>query len=987
MTWQPAHLFRRRLELRALLLLLLIIVGAFALAQAGLAFGAPGFAPDTAVWLSLLLRYGALLLLANLALSWFRPHADQRLLPVVGLLGGLGLMLLYRLPTPSWDEAAGELIFSTRNLWYVTRQARVLGVGIFLIVLFTCLRFDGVRLLRHYRVTSIFLGLLLLILTAIVGRPVSAGGPRVTLDLGLLSFQPAELIKFLFAVYLAGYLDVVRHDLGRFTYRFFGLPLPVVFRYIVPLLLILAAALLALVMMSDLGVALILLALFPVMVYLALPARVMRALLALTVAGCLALYLVWGYLEAVLPPAAAAPDAALVFDDLNLPDQVQYRVSQSIARVTERVRAWRDPWAACADPEDCASYQALEGLYAVAAGGVWGTGPGLGLPGYIPFAHTDLIFAALAEEWGLLGGLAVLSLYLLLLQRGAAIARAQSEPFRAWLAMGLVTLLALQVLLIVGGTLNLLPLTGITVPFLSFGGTSLLVNSLMVAILLRLSATAPADPGAPVPGRPIRHVARLVSAGFALLGIMLAYWMIWMSPRLQPSSTQADAYSRNLVAWQRQTAWLARVERGRFLAVDGSLLADNSAAGRVYLLPSLAHTLGVADARGLGLSGLEAAANANLLGEGRHDLPTVWAQATRGSWRGSDVWLTIDPLWQNVADQALGAYDGAVVVLDARTGAILALVSHPAYDPSQALDPAARAVLYDRLDAPLLNRALQGLYPPGSTFKTVVAAATLSHGLAAPDTTYDFTHDFWYWDEAGRLCHRQWVGAGVIASCNIQQQQMTLAEGLAWSDNVLFAGLAVDLGADRLWQAAAAFGFGADLPFDLPLARSALADTTAWLQDPAQLAQSGFGQSQVIATPLQMALVAAAVANDGAVPQPHLVARITGPDGRVLDATRPRAWGQALDPAVAAQLRAMLVQAVTDGWAGGAAVDGMVVGGKTGTAEWAGSEQGALPHSWFIGFAGRPDGSVVALAVLVEAAGEGSLVAAPLAGAILAAAP
>lgn len=966
-----ARLLERRFELRTLMVVWLLLGGAAILTQLGLDVSEEvAFTWESAVWIAPLVRVGLVLLIASGLLARFRPKTDQTILPIIGLIGGLSIILMYRLPTPYWDEAQRRFLYATRNAWYVERQTAFLIGSIALATVTALAPFDLLRYLRRYRYWAVFVSVGLLIVTAGWGVESAEGGARVALDVGLFTFQPSELVKLLFVIFLASYLTA--GDLGRFSYRFYGIPLPNLFRYLLPLTFIFTAALVALVLMSDLGVALILFGVFPIMIFIALPPRLVRQLLGLTVAAALLIYLIYAQLQGMVTWSPTLP--------LKLPTAISERIAQSTARVGARANNWQDPWAACTPASDCASYQTLEGLYAIAAGGVWGAGGGMGDVEYVPFAHTDLVFAILAEEWGALGCIALLGLYLLLIQRGLRIANRQAEPFPFLLTTGLVTLFALQLLIILGGTLNLLPLTGITVPFLSFGGTSLLVNGMIVGLLLR---TSHSQSRSRIQRPNLRMLTRAYTSGFGVLLIGVLYWTIWMAPILHPSFPDRNPYTDNIVAWQRQAAWLNRVERGRILAADGTVLAANGVNGRELRLLAGAHVVGMADGRGMGLSGIEAAHNGALLGQGRYDGQTLWARYTNGRWQGNDVQLTLDPQWQSVAHAALGGYNGAVVVLDAQTGAVLAMVSHPTFDPAALQDRTQFDALRTQADSPLINRAIDGLYPPGSTFKAVVAAAGLSAEITTPDTLYDYLDHYWFTDDAGRLCHREWIGAGVIESCNTTLQQMTLREGFAWSDNILFAQMAGEVGGDALWETATQFGFNQAIPFDLPLAQAQIANDKTWLNDPAQLAMTGFGQSQVIATPLHMALVATAAVNGGNVPQPYLVQSVIKPNGKLLETTEPTVLGEVFSAEQAAQLHDIMQAAVTDGWASAAQVEGITVGGKTGTAEWVSNGYPQTPHSWYIGFAELPNSNPVAIAVLAEAAGDGSQVAAPIAGNIL----
>ncbi|MEM7347415.1 MAG: FtsW/RodA/SpoVE family cell cycle protein [Chloroflexota bacterium] len=804
----------------------------------------------------------------------------------------------------------------------------------------------------------------------LAGSSPVEGGPRISLDLGPVAFQPSELIKLLLVIYLAAYLSVVRPDFNRFTYRYLGVPMPL-FNYLWPMLLVLGGVVAFLALMSDLGAALILIGIFPVMLFVAVRRTVFTSLVLIF--GLLILLLYFGLVQF---QDQTVGDLTSLIDEPETLAFVPDQVTHSLSRVLVRIENWRNPWVACGDNNGCPSYQTLQSLYSIAAGGLWGTGPGLGLLEYIPAVFTDLVYAAIAEEWGLLGASAILVIYWYLLKRGGRIAQRRPESFENLLAIGIVSIFALQLLVIIGGTLNIIPLTGITVPYLSYGGTSIWINFVMVGLLLRLSAGPGRIPATAETRGNIGRVMRLYGLGFLMLFLALAYWTLWKGPELHPAFPTYDQAFDNPVLRQRQAAWLTRVVRGQILATDGTIIAGHGQAGRLNYYPSLMHAVGLANPYGLGLNGLEHSYNDVLLGKGRYDLQTLWARQMEGEWVGNNLKLSIDLPWQQAAHEGLGAFDGAVVVLDAESGAVLAMVSHPLYDPATTDGG-------DSDQGAHLNRATMGLYPPGSTFKTMVGALAMEQGLVGPDTPFDFTADNWYW--AGeRLCHERLIGGGIISSCNSYLQQMTFSQGFAWSDNILFAQLAGDLGQEQLWAGADSFGFAQELPFDLPVATSQLAEDPAWLNDPAQLAMTGFGQSQVTATPLHMALVAATIANDGWMPQPYLVAETLRPDGTVLSHTKPQSLQWPLSRGTARSMAQVMVESVKDGWASSAAVPGLTVGGKTGTAEWTGSANGtALPHSWFIGFAEMPNDQTVAIAVIAEAAGEGSDWAAPIAGYVL----
>jgi peptidoglycan glycosyltransferase len=345
--------------------------------------------------------------------------------------------------------------------------------------------------------------------------------------------------------------------------------------------------------------------------------------------------------------------------------------------------------------------------------------------------------------------------------------------------------------------------------------------------------------------------------------------------------------------------------------------------------------------------------------------------------QGASVELTIDPKVQKVASDGLGTQTGAVVALNPKTGAILALVSHPTYDPNRLAGHDVKKVqqAYQDLNAdksrPLLNRAIAGdLYPPGSTFKVVTAAAALSSGtydentvvpgpatLDLPQTSVNLPNDF-----------RGACGPG---------GKLSLTRALQISCNTAFGSLGLQLGGNALREQAQKFGFGESLGIPMPVTPSQVpAD-----MNPPQSAQAAIGQFDVRVTPLQMAMVAAGVANDGVVMKPYLVETVRAQDLDVISQTQPQQLSRAVSTDVAHQLTRMMEKVVSAGTGTRAQISGVTVAGKTGTAQHG---DGLAPHAWFIAFAPAQDPQV-AVAVVVEDGGElghegfGGSIAAPIA--------
>jgi len=347
--------------------------------------------------------------------------------------------------------------------------------------------------------------------------------------------------------------------------------------------------------------------------------------------------------------------------------------------------------------------------------------------------------------------------------------------------------------------------------------------------------------------------------------------------------------------------------------------------------------------------------------------------------RGGSIELTLNTAGQQAAMEGLAGKKGAVFALDATTGAVLAMASTPSYDPNSVSSHNGEEIraAFEQLNAdpnkPLLNRAIAETYPPGSTFKVVVAAAALSSGryqpdtlvpgpavLDLPETTATLPNDF------SGAC-----GPG---------DQVSLTDALRISCNTAFASIGLDLGADALKEQADKFGF--DQQLQIPL-NAAVSVFPSDLNAP-QTAQAAIGQFDVRATAMQMAMVAAGVANNGAVMRPYLVEQARGPDLAVLSNAKPEVLSQAVTPQVAQQLQDMMKVVVDSGTGRNAQIDGVFVGGKTGTAQTGGDRP---PLAWFISFA-RDGDRTIATATVIEDAGtgdnvSGGRVAAPISRAVM----
>jgi peptidoglycan glycosyltransferase len=409
--------------------------------------------------------------------------------------------------------------------------------------------------------------------------------------------------------------------------------------------------------------------------------------------------------------------------------------------------------------------------------------------------------------------------------------------------------------------------------------------------------------------------------------------------------------------------------RGTIVARDGSVLARSSARGRIYPLGrALAQAVGYASTR-YGTSGLEAAFDSELSARPVSNDPIAQIAQLLGGRKpakaivGATVVTTIDPAVQQELYDALSQYArGAGVAIDPRTGEVLAIASVPSFDP-ETIDASFAALAADG-QSPLLDRAVDGLYPPGSTFKIFTAAAALDAGVVTLDSTFSdpgsySVGDFLVHDNEGEATGTQ-----------------DLSGAFALSSNVDFAQIALQLGADRWYDYAARWGLGQPLDFTLETSRDHLPprDTMA----PGILAQLGFGQADLLVTPMQMALIGATIASGGAEPRPFLVREVRRP-GRDETLTGAGTLATPISADVAADVRGMMVAVVQRGTGTAAALPEAEVAGKTGTA----TNPAGRSHAWFVAFA-PADAPRVAVAIVVENAGYGGVVAAPIARRVIA---
>jgi cell division protein FtsW (lipid II flippase) len=451
------------------LLMLVFAVAVVAFAYANVGFGLKGQLPSGMV--EYCGGFAVLMVLAHLAVRWLAPWADPLLLPLAALLNGLGIVMIYRLQEVGRNGNPGTLsVPMSTSATAVQLMYTAIGVACFVAVL-ALIREP--RVLQRYTYTLGAIGLVLLAIPALLPSSISevpGTGAKIQVGLGGFTIQPEEFAKLALAVFFAGYLVVKRDVLALAGRRFLGIDLPRA-RDLGPVVIAWVASLLVLFFESDIGTSALFFGLFVAMIYIATQRTSWLLIgIGLFVVGSVA-------------------------------------ASKLSSHVGERFDIWLHPFAG--DNPSHNAFQLVQGLYGMGFGGVLGRGLGGGQPYWTPLVQSDFIVTAFGEELGLTGLMALLIIYGLIVQRGLRAAISARDPFAKLLAGGLAFTLALQVFVIVGGVTRLIPLTGITTPFLSQGGSSLVASWMMIALLMRVSDSARRPPPQAIQDEGMTQVVRM----------------------------------------------------------------------------------------------------------------------------------------------------------------------------------------------------------------------------------------------------------------------------------------------------------------------------------------------------------------------------------------------------------------------------------------------------------------------------------------------
>lgn len=508
--------------------------------------------------------------------------------------------------------------------------------------------------LRRYKYIWLTLALALSLLTFFFGTNPSGSGPNLWLSLGGLYLQPSEILKIVLIIYLAAYLaDSVPAKLK-------------LMQLLAPTLLVAGAALMILVIQRDLGTASLFIALYTVIIYLASGKR---------------RFLLFSFLVII---------AALI---------VGYFIFEVIQI---RVEGWLNPWL---DPNG-RSYQIVQSIIAIANGGIIGRGIGLGSPGVVPVAQSDFIFPSIIEETGMFGAIGIVLLYAVLTLRGFMISLRASNQFQRYLAAGITTYLVSQALLIMGGTTRLLPLTGVTLPFFSYGGSSLVTAFFAFLLLLIISHNTTDETVQIIQSKAYFLVGTVFLSALLAVGLVCSWWGFIRADSLlarndNPRRFISDQY----------------VQRGKILDRNNTIIAetvgDSGSLQRELYFPTLSSVVGYTNSN-YGQGGIEASLDSFLRGvEGNDPSKVLLSRLLSAQYPiGADIRLSLDVNLQLVADDLLKGHTGALVMLNAESGEVMVMSTSPTFD-ANTLEENWETWKSDP-SSPLLNRATQGQYPAGN---------------------------------------------------------------------------------------------------------------------------------------------------------------------------------------------------------------------------------------------------------------------------------
>lgn len=761
-----------------------------------------------------------------------------------------------------------------------------------------------IRLLKSCEYIFAAAGILILGVVLISGSITN--GSKLSFSIMGMSFQPSEFVKIIYVLFLAAILSKAE----RFIHVVLSAVLAAVH------VLFLAAS-------KDLGSALIYFITYIILLFVA--TRKVR-------------YLILG----LAGGSAAAYASYFMF-----------------AHVRVRVAAWLDPW----NDINATGYQIAQSLFGIGTGGWFGMGIDAGTPGTIPYVEQDFIFSAICEEFGILFGICLIAVCVNLFLEIVHTAHSCHDSFMKYSVYGLGIIYIVQLFLTIGGNSKFIPLTGVTLPLISYGGSSVLASLIMFSAVQGFyinndlydgDEDSEGQENCRTGKLPMNIVAGVFAGLFVAISGYLAHYVYFDSPQVINNSYNA----------KRQDIVAAKTIRGDILSADGQVLATtlSDTDERYYPFGEVfAHAVGYASH---GRMGVEQSANMFLVSSNISLGSKLQNDLADEKHMGNTVVTTFDTRLQKIAFDAMGVYSGAIIVTEPSSGRILAMVSKPDFDPN-TISVIWEELLADTTSSVLLNRTTQGLYPPGSTFKILTA---LEYIRENPE----------HYDDYHFQCTGKFSDGTNTINCfhGTNHGSVDFVKSFAKSCNSSFANIGLLLDRDQFRQTLDDLYFGSSLPVDFPANISRICDD---ISDNGVMLQTVIGQGTTQMTPIQIAMITAMIANNGEMMTPYMIDHIETADGDVIKKYTPVSLGRLISDQETAALQEMMAAVVQDGTGTRLISEGYSAAGKTGSAEYNASSDS---HAWFTGYTYDTE-SPVQITVILEGAGSGGEFAVPMARRIL----
>ncbi len=762
-----------------------------------------------------------------------------------------------------------------------------------------------INLMKRCELLLAAAGILTLGVVLINGSIVN--GSKLSFSIMGLSFQPSEFVKIIYVLFVAAILSRAQR-----------------FIHIVISAVLAAIHVLFLVASKDLGSALIYFITYIILLYIA--THKLRYLLLGFAGGSVAAY-------------------------------VSYFM---FSHVRVRVSAWLDPW----NDINATGYQIAQSLFGIGTGGWFGMGIDAGTPGSIPYVEQDFIFSAICEEFGVLYGICLIAVCVNLFLEIVHVAHSCYDSFMKYTSYGLGIIYIVQLFLTIGGNSKFIPLTGVTLPLISYGGSSVLASLIMFSVVQGLYINNDLyyeeeyDYDVSALWRAKLYM-NIVAGFFAILFVAisgyLAHYVYFDSPQVINNSYNA----------KRQDILAAKTIRGKILSADGQVLAMTMANTdeRVYPFGEVfAHAIGYASH---GRMGVELSANMFLVSSDVSLGSKLQDDLADEKHMGNTVVTTYDARLQKIAYDAMGLYSGAVIVTEPSTGRILAMVSKPDFDPNEIGD-IWDDILSDTTSSVLLNRVTQGVYPPGSTFKILTF---LEYIRENPESYRNYRFQ----------CTGKFTDNGNTINCfhGTSHGTVDLTKSFAKSCNSSFANIGLTLDRERFKQTLDSLYFNRELPLDFPVKESCISDGIA--ENDGTMLQTVIGQGTTQMTPIQIAMITAMIANNGEMMAPYMIDHVESANGDVIKKYTPTSLGQLITEQEAEVLQEVMEAVVQDGTGTRLNSEGYRAAGKTGSAEFNDSSDS---HAWFTGYTYDTE-YPLQITVIMEGAGSGGEYAVPMARRIL----